>query len=298
MKKLLLFALLALTSPVFAQSLWNDVPESSIPLVGERRIVPAVYRSVWLNLDILQPLLASAPERFTPAAENALSLPVLSLPTPDGRMSRFRLTESPVMAPELQAKYPESRCYTGYGLDDPTAFLKCDLTPWGFHAMVISRENGTYSIDPYSHGDRTNYVVYYKKDYPLPAGKTFVCEVGETKAIEAAAPLQTPDQGSCTLKFYRLALACTGEYASFQGGTKILALAAMVTSVNRVNGVYESEVAVTMGIIANDDLLIYLDANTDPYTNNNGGTMLTQNQTTCTNVIGSANYDIGHVFST
>ena len=46
-------------------------------------------------------------------------------------MVRFRLTESPVMAPELQAKYPETRCYTGYGLDDPTAFLKCDLTPLG-----------------------------------------------------------------------------------------------------------------------------------------------------------------------
>ncbi|MEO6040096.1 MAG: reprolysin-like metallopeptidase [Saprospiraceae bacterium] len=298
MKKFLLFISLAVASPSFAQSLWSDLPESSISVLGERRIVPTIYRTVWLNLEVLQPFLANVPERFSPEASDLISLPVLTLPTPDGRMSRFRLTESPVMAPELQAGFPDIRCYTGYGLDDPTAFLKCDLTPWGFHAMVFSSEHGVYSIDPYSHGDRVHYVVYYKKDYPLPAGKTFVCETEENISTGAHNPGQSPDQGSCTLKSYRLALACTGEYATFHGGTKALALAAMNTSLNRVNGVYELEVAVTMSMVPNDTAIIYLNAATDPYTNNNGGTMLGQNQTTCTNVIGTANYDIGHVYST
>ncbi len=298
MKKFLVLVMLGLTSTGFAQSLWNDVAESNIPMAGERRIEPSVYRTVWLNLAGIQEFLAGAPERFTPAAANLSDLPVLSLPMPDGRFSRFRLTESPVMAPELQAQYPQIRCYTGYGLDDATAFLKCDLTPWGFHAMVFSNETGTYSIDPYSHGDRENYVVYYKKDYPLPAGKSFICEVGETKKLDPQNPLQTPDQGSCTLKAYRLALACTGEYAAYHGGTVASALAAMNTSVNRVNGVYELEVAVTMSLVANNSAIVYTNSATDPYTNSNGNTMLGQNQTTCDAVIGTANYDIGHVFST
>ncbi|MCC6462688.1 MAG: proprotein convertase P-domain-containing protein [Saprospiraceae bacterium] len=298
LKKILSVLLLVSSASLSAQSLWSDFSETQLSAQpgSVRHIVPERYRSVQLDLSQLQPLLASAPERFSAtAADEAV---VLSLPLPDGQTARFLLTESPVMAPGLQAKYPEIRCYTGTGIDDPSASLKCDLTPQGFHAMIRSAVSGTVFIDPYRQGDREHYIAYFKKDFH--SNKQFHCGVEDDdleKSDKASAPV--PDlQGDCQFRRYRLALACTGEYAQFHGGTTPLVLAAMATTVNRINSVYERDMSISLQLITNNNLLVFLNAATDGYTNNNGFTMLVENQNKCTNVIGSANYDIGHVFST
>ena len=72
----------------------------------------------------------------------------------------------------------------------------------------------------------------------------------------------------------------------------------MNTSMARVNGLFERDVCLTMELVPNNDQLIFFNGNTDPFTNNSGGTMLSENINTCNSIIGSANYDIGHVFST
>ncbi|MBK9336777.1 MAG: hypothetical protein IPM98_09380 [Lewinellaceae bacterium] len=290
--------LLAQTCALFSQNIWTDIAEKAIPVPQKavRQIVPRAYRTVRLDLNQIQPLLVAAPVRFRPADGSEQEI-VLTLPLPDGTWSRFRIAESPVMAPALQAKYPEIRCYTGTGIDDPTASLKCDLTPQGFHGMIRSARYGSVFIDPYRQGDREHCIVYRKQD--LDPKEPFSCmpdpETVQADAIKNDVPELA---GDCTFRRYRLALACTGEYATFHGGTKPLVLAAMNTTMNRVNGIYERDLAVTMEIIANNDTLIFLDPVADGYSNGNGSSMLGQNQTKCSTIIGSANYDIGHVFST
>ena len=101
-----------------------------------------------------------------------------------------------------------------------------------------------------------------------------------------------------SLRTYRLAMAATGEYTQFHGGTVNDALSAIVTTMNRVAGIYEDELSVSFTLISNTDEVIYTDGATDPYTNSSGSTMLNENQANLDNVIGSGNYDIGHVFST
>ncbi len=297
MKKFFFFCLLVSASTSFAQPLWQPIPESAISLVGERRTIPQRYKTMWLNINLLEPLLATAPERFTAAAELVSGLPILSIPNPEGRIQRFRLTESPVMAPALQAQFPNIRTYTGYGIDDPTAVLKCDLTMWGFHAMVRSVATGTYYIDPYSFGDRQNYVVYHRKDRPIRE-EAFVCQTLNKELEEAAPTAVLAEQGDCQLRRYDLALACTGEYAAYFGGTTAGALSAMTNSMNRINGVFEDEAGVTLMIIANNSLIIYLNGATDPFDNTDSDILIGQNQANTDAVIGSANYDIGHVFAT
>lgn len=236
---------------------------------------------------------------------------LLELPHPDGGLEQFRVIQSPVMAPELAAKFPEIRTYRGVGVDDPTASVRFEVSPRGFSAMVLSAA-GAWYVDPWTRGVVDVVGSYHRRDALRGEGSPFECQAPGTPddgegpgAHEATTDLgPTPFPLASvgpTLRTYRLALATTGEYSVAVCGSKpttACVAAELVVAVNRVTGIYEREVAVRMTLIANNDLLIYLDGATDPYTNNDGGTMLGQNQDTLDAVIGNANYDFGHVFST
>ena len=165
-------------------------------------------------------------------------------------------------------------------------------------------------IDPYAANNTTDYISYWKKDAANTRGQFECGFIDEAELSQLPAREVPPAVTSGTqLRSYRLALAATNEYTVAVGSNTVAgALAAEVLIMNRVNGVYEKDLAIHMNIVANNDLITYAADNlscggpctaaNDPYTNNNGGTMLGQNQTNLDNVIGAANYDIGHVFST
>ena len=257
-----------------------------------------------LNRGHLRQLLDKAPEEFSGGSEM-----ILSLPMPDGTLNRFRIEHSLVVEPGLLEKFPELEAtYRGQGIDDPTATVRFDLMPTGFHAIILTTQ-GTLFVDPFSATDGDTYIAYEKTALPTPK-EPFVCHVNDTDITSKlrteqfemfepgdahAAPAVI---NGTTLRTYRLALAATGEYTAFTGGTVNSALAAQVVSMNRVNGVYERDLAIHMNIVANNNLIVYTNSATDPYTNSSGSTMLGENQTNLNAVIGTLNYDIGHVFST
>lgn len=274
-------------------NVWRDIDEKTIG-ARERLIVPQAYRTVELNQRALFDILDRAPMEFTEAARN--SQIALSLPFPDGSFQKFKIEISPIMEPPLAAQFPEIRTYRGQSIDDPAVVTRLGWTSFGFHAIILTPQ-GTVYIDPYGKDDRVNYISYFTRDYRKD-DLQFKCLFTEDAPAGAQSNPEPNVLNGPTLRTYRLALAATGEYSAVFGGTVPLALSAMTTTMNRVNGIYEREVAVHMNLIANEALIIYTSAGSDPYTNNNGVTMLGQNQTNLDSVIGTANYDFGHVFST
>ena len=262
----------------------------------EAWIRPDAFQAARLDTAAMRALLAAAPMEFSPEAV-AQQL-AIDLPHPDGGFVTFLIVESPVMEPALQAQFPDIRTYVGQGVDDPAASVRLDMTPQGFHAQVLSPDQGAWYIDPYVRGDDSLYTSYFKSDLANPHWGNFNCDLHDFgQDDDNGLPARTP-RTDALLRTYRVAVACTGEYAAFHGGTTNSAQAAIVTAINRVTGVYEVEVGARMTLVANNTQVVYTNGSTDPYTNNDGFSMLGQNQSNIDTRIGSANYDIGHVLST
>jgi hypothetical protein len=195
------------------------------------------------------------------------------------------------MEPELAAKFPELKTYIVEGVDKSKILSgRIDYTPLGFHALIFT-EKGTVYIDPFKLGDNSNYISYYQKDFvklnpPIQNQPCVVDNPGVRAEIENIINNGNFKLSGNQLRTYRLALAADAEYTAFYGRTVAGAMNGIVTTMNRVDAVYEKDVAIRMILVANNDLIVYTDVSTDPYTNNNGSKMLTQNQKTCDNIIG------------
>lgn len=277
---------------VFSQDgrqFWTSTQNTNFSTFKNREQLPK-KQLLELDTDGLKNALLRAPLRATLPSEVVINFPVH-----DGLMQRFRIYEAPVMDAALSARYPEIKSYVGIGLDDATATIRFSVSPLGVHTMLTAAEKPTVFVEPYTT-DLKTYSVFERSD-KRAAFSRFECTVMEHSAkqirsISAARP--NADDG--TLRTYRLAMSVTGEYTAYFGGTKALALAAINTTMTRVNGVFEKDFAVNMVLISNTDSVIYTNSSTDPY----GSTDANYNselQSTLTSVIGNANYDIGHLMS-
>ncbi|MEI7635189.1 MAG: choice-of-anchor D domain-containing protein [bacterium] len=288
----------AFASAVSSDGLWSPVDAAPAAAAGKLPwIRPEKFTLHALDADALLVRVKAAPMEFTIRAQSA---PLeITLPNPEGKYVRFRIVESPIMEPELAAKFPAIKTYSGQGVDDPAANVRFDWTPQGFHASVLS-PSGAWYIDPWWQNDTSLYSSYYKKD--LTTKEPWRCLVEPPTELQAALREMHPMMCGPTLRTYRLANAATAEYTTFQSAPNPPNVAAgqagIVTAINRINQVFEADLAIRLILIANNNLLVYTDAATQPYTNNDGGAMMGENQTNIDAIIGNANYDIGHVFST
>jgi hypothetical protein len=231
---------------------------------------------------------------------------VLALPTPDGALERFVVVESPVMEPGLALWLTERgwpmRTFSARSLDRPGATARLDWGgPGGFHAVVQS-STGTYYVDPEIPGSYDRHVSYHKRDNR--SDQPLQCEGQDIQdlPLKLDEPSRTDrdlGRGASTdgrLRTYRLAYAVAGNYTErFADGSVVTAQANVITIINRVNAIFERELSVRFIVIADNPDIVYADADTDPYDTSSASGMLSENQDNLDAVIGSANYDIGHV---
>lgn len=277
------------------QSPWKKIEQTSASNFDKSTNKSSVNKQSLYRLDHEVFVQSLATIQSTTAKAGSVEI---SMPNSTGEMERFLVWESSNFEAELQAKYPDVRAYAGIGITDAKASVNFSLSPKGIQTMVLRAGSGSEFIEAYSE-DPSLYVVLSSENRDK-GSLPFVCKTEDT-AINKQL-LSTTAKTAANNKVFktlRLALSCTGEYAVYHGGTQDNALAGMNATMTRVNGIFNKDLALKLVIIANNNLITYTNAATDPYSDATAGVdgkWAQELQADLTSKIGSANYDIGHLF--
>ncbi|MGL2965189.1 zinc-dependent metalloprotease [Flavobacterium sp. XGLA_31] len=293
MKKILLLTFVLSISQIFAQknNAWSFIDNERS--ITSERVKEMPYsenqKLVAFNFDVFKQQLVNVAQKASGQAGVEIVLPNV-----DGGFEKFLIWESSNFEPELQAKFPNIKAYAGIGVTDPTAKLYFSFAPIGIQTMVMRADNGSEFIEAFTK-DKSAYVVFDSKTR-IKGNLPFNCTTKDVEVVSQLKNNLTVLSSAQIYKTMRLALSCTGEYGAYFGGTTAGALAGMNATMTRCNGIYENDLAVKLLMIDNT-AVIYTDAASDPYSDASGmDNWNAELQTTLTDIIGEANYDIGHLF--
>ena len=276
---------------------WSDVSENEpvvqTSLSPKSSPNPSESRLLKFNLAQLRDALSGA------AATNIM------LPDPYGGAVEFALRPSSVMPKQLATRYPEIRAYEGVALHDSATTIRLELSSKGLTAQVLGVGN-RWLIDPVK-GLSPEFARSYKYSKSFHTKDEAFCELESTGVFGGGSAPNNRFKGTTrrakstgeSVKTYRLAVATTGEYGVYHGGTTASALEAVVATINRVDGIFASELAIRFQLVDDNDAVVFADPATDPFTgNDDAGTLIDESQAQIDLLIGTENYDVGHTLST
>ncbi|MBL7781861.1 MAG: T9SS type A sorting domain-containing protein [Saprospiraceae bacterium] len=255
------------------------------------------YTLFRIDEDGLRQYLANAPMQFQSQGEG---IP-LDIPFPDGRLEKFLIQETPLLAPNVAAEHPEIKTYTGKGVRYKEQTIRFTLTSVGFGGIILQVKGNTVYFESYQRGSGM-YIAYFTSDAYAP-GRAPAYQCGVTGDHDHAKslhwgepPVEERNNTGATLRTYELAIAATGEFTQhplYGNGSVSNAYALIVNYANNMAGVYTIEMCVSFVLVSGTEI-VYSNAATDPYTNNNQVAMLDENVAVLE--AQNYNYDIGHVF--
>ena len=222
----------------------------------------------------------------------------LTLPLPDGKEVTFSLQPYDLLPADLAAKYPGIRTFKGHDEANPVETGRVDLGPQGFHAM-FSHQGRMVFVDPLRNGE--GYAVYYQQDAHSRLEEEADRVIGSKAGKLARQVLVDGNER----KRYVIAISAAGEYTQYHGGTVEAGLGAITTLLNRVNEVYQRDVAAEFQLASGNDTIIFTDAATDPFFNGDDPSGSGLNDVDVNMQVqavaqtqGLGAFDIGHVVNT
>src|SRR5690606_23006766 len=234
------------------QAYWKNLPKTSQLRSASIKSMGEVNKVYSLERELMAKKLQNL--------HHAKGRETVHLPNAQGEIVPFFLKETPVMHPDLARKYPEIRSYTGTSPDGRYR-IKLSSSPKGLESMVMDLEDHQLAfMEPASNAPDT-YVLY--RNGSGGDKMQFLCGTQQAMAPMAKTIVPLVDQGQ--LRKFRIAISATGEYTTFHGGTTASALAAINATLTRVNGVFETDLGVSLELVANNDLVIFTNPTTDPY---------------------------------
>ena len=220
----------------------------------------------------------------------------ITLPNEKGEEEVFEIEPTPLLSKHLVEKYPNLKTYKGISKTRPNVRLSLSTQNGGINGWLQFEDAPDYFIQPV-RGEKNLHYTYLKNKKDPSTSLFCKTQIGLSR-YKLRQNKSKKQFVSESIRTFRIAISATGEFTSFwgdndnsNGSNSEDALAAVVSTLNRINVIFERDLNVRLELVS-DASLLYSDPNTDPYT----GNFSTELQTTLDQELGDGAYDVGHLF--
>lgn len=244
---------------------------------------------------------AFAKALHNPAARPTAQGVEILLPNADGQLETFIVKPQPVLSPALQARYPQIQTYAGYSTQNPNKEVSFT---WGENGLsVIISLNNSYSFVQPSSKNGVKHIAYHRAN--AIDKMTFSCQTAAriSHLSHTARPTQASNatlrntfETENSLRTLRIAIATTSDYTAQFGSRPEKALEQVVSTVQRANQVYRTQMSIQFQLVSGEETIIR-NRKDDPFRNNLNMSWTGEPlQKFLDEKVGNDKYDVGHVF--